>query len=498
MKKKVFGKSTALILAVIMIFTLLPGMVMAAGTTTDFNVTVTYGQTDARAMLDYINKFRAGEDVDGQKADYINSDNATRTDLTGTLSPLTYDYNLEKVAMQRAVEAAMSFSHTRPDGTSCFTAWSGSGSWSNYGENIAAGLSTTYATFKQWREDDEEYLYQGHRRNMLSSSFTKIGIGHVVFNGIHFWTHAFGKGTGSDVETDALDSTVDVTVAVSSSNIVSSSVTIAPESYDMTVGDSVSIPEAAISLQLTETWPARSFNTKASATWTSEDTSIADIQDSTVSAISAGSTNISAVVNGETVNVPVTVEEAGGGSDDIVDSGTCGDDLTLTATAAKAATCGTPGNSAYWTCIECGKYFSDAEGNMEIAKDSWVIPATENHTWDAGKVTKAATISAAGVKTYTCTVCGQTKTETIKKLTPTILLSATKKTIKAKKSFTLTVSKIAKGDAVKSVKSSKAKIATVKKTKANKYKITGKKKGTSKITVVLNSGKKATCKVTVK
>lgn len=44
-------------------------------------------------------------------------------------------------------------------------------------------------------------------------------------------------------------------------------------------------------------------------------------------------------------------------------------------------------------------------------------PADHKHTWDSGKVTKAATCKAAGVKTYTCSGCGQTKTETIAKTT---------------------------------------------------------------------------------
>ncbi len=37
------------------------------------------------------------------------------------------------------------------------------------------------------------------------------------------------------------------------------------------------------------------------------------------------------------------------------------------------------------------------------------------HKWDSGKVTKAATCTSTGVKTYICTVCGETKTETIAK-----------------------------------------------------------------------------------
>lgn len=40
-------------------------------------------------------------------------------------------------------------------------------------------------------------------------------------------------------------------------------------------------------------------------------------------------------------------------------------------------------------------------------------PAPCTHKWDAGKVTTAATCTKAGVKTYTCTLCQETKTETI-------------------------------------------------------------------------------------
>lgn len=42
-----------------------------------------------------------------------------------------------------------------------------------------------------------------------------------------------------------------------------------------------------------------------------------------------------------------------------------------------------------------------------------VIPKTNEHKWDAGKVTVEPTCDGEGVKTYTCSVCGETKTETI-------------------------------------------------------------------------------------
>ncbi len=85
---------------------------------------------------------------------------------------------------------------------------------------------------------------------------------------------------------------------------------------------------------------------------------------------------------------------------------------------AKAATCTEEGNKEYWECVDknCGKYFSDSGAKNEITdRNSVKIPATGNHTWDTGKVTKPATCKDAGVKTFTCTRCKTTKTETIAK-----------------------------------------------------------------------------------
>ena len=47
----------------------------------------------------------------------------------------------------------------------------------------------------------------------------------------------------------------------------------------------------------------------------------------------------------------------------------------MTKTDAVEATCEAAGNSAYWTCSGCGKYFSDEAGATEIAANSWVISA---------------------------------------------------------------------------------------------------------------------------
>lgn len=69
----------------------------------------------------------------------------------------------------------------------------------------------------------------------------------------------------------------------------------------------------------------------------------------------------------------------------------------------KEATCKDKGYTGDVYCKDCGEKLSDGK----------TIAKTTEHTWDAGKVTKAATCTEKGVKTYTCTVCGATKTEEI-------------------------------------------------------------------------------------
>lgn len=83
--------------------------------------------------------------------------------------------------------------------------------------------------------------------------------------------------------------------------------------------------------------------------------------------------------------------------------------------AAKPATCREDGNKEYWRCDLCGNYFSDEAGSTEITDPaSVVIPADPTaHQWDGGKVTTPAAPNKYGVKTYTCTVCGAARTETI-------------------------------------------------------------------------------------
>lgn len=135
-----------------------------------------------KAVVDLTNRFRTGNG-----AFYLNQDNRTQTNLIGKLSQLTLDDDLCRAAKIRANEIVTKFSHTRPNGKDCFSVITDLGiSWQALGENIAAGSPTARGTFLQWKEDDKNYAGQGHRRNMLSSKFTRIGIAYAYAPNSHY------------------------------------------------------------------------------------------------------------------------------------------------------------------------------------------------------------------------------------------------------------------------------------------------------------------------
>ncbi|MDE5539116.1 MAG: CAP domain-containing protein [Bacilli bacterium] len=125
--------------------------------------------SQVKEMLKYVNEYRAEVGAE----------------------PLTLDSELTKAAMARALELAYAnkFSHTRPNGTTCFTILSElSYSYRTVGENIAAGNSTSKATAVQWRNSP------GHYANMINKDFTKLGVGLVKLPGskyTYYWVQLF-------------------------------------------------------------------------------------------------------------------------------------------------------------------------------------------------------------------------------------------------------------------------------------------------------------------
>lgn len=88
------------------------------------------------------------------------------------LAPLAVDQELMDAAQLRAVETLSKFSHTRPNGESCFTVSSKA-----FGENIARFGDSGAEFVQRWMDS------QGHRENILRPSFSIIGVGFVRIPG---------------------------------------------------------------------------------------------------------------------------------------------------------------------------------------------------------------------------------------------------------------------------------------------------------------------------
>ena len=246
MRKKHRSRQICSVLMILMIiFTSLPlGVMEAEAATPPVKIKVTYGQTEARAMLADINAFRTSE-TDAWCWDM--SDSTKQPCLT---TELEYDYELERVAMQRAAEIALSYDHTRPNGKACFTAYPSG--YRGMGENIAAGYGSAAEVFDGWKEENESYAGQGHRRNMLSAKFKAVGIGHVVYQGCHYWVQEFGDRVKNGAASGANDDTQIVDVDVASSYITAVKTNL--DDVSLKVGEKATAVDFSLALNVVNQW----------------------------------------------------------------------------------------------------------------------------------------------------------------------------------------------------------------------------------------------------
>lgn len=319
----------------------------AANDTTTVQVEATYYQTDARRMGKMINDFRTSTtdawywNKDGTKTVY-NSGSNTK------LGTLTYDYDLEAIAMQRAVEIALNWNHTRPNGQRCFTA-TVNDARSN-GENIAIGYNSVEAVFTGWQENEDTYAGQGHRRNMLQKEFNAVGVGYAVVNGVKCWVQEFAQRTYNTAQATDRDGKKSVSVEVLNSNLSSVKAVPSQSIVSALVGGNAELPAVDITIMLTDTWShVGDIPVTTSYEWNIENADVAKIEDERIIGVSEGTTQLTTTVLDKKVVVTVNI-------------------------------------------------LSQEE---------------KEHTYDSGVVTKEPDCIEKGVKTYTCTGCGDTYTEEI-------------------------------------------------------------------------------------
>ena len=144
---------------------------------------------DPSEAYDALNRFRCEEGVW-----QWNEDDATKTcfntDDAVWLKPLERDAELEETAKIRAMELYKRYSHYRPDGTICFTIFPEG--LLAHGENIAVGGTSAEEVTEDWKEVNDPYDGQGHRRNMINPDFNCVGIAGYRINGVVYWVQDFG------------------------------------------------------------------------------------------------------------------------------------------------------------------------------------------------------------------------------------------------------------------------------------------------------------------
>lgn len=237
------------------------------------------------------------------------------------------------------------------------------------------------------------------------------------------------KVNTTPVSADNTETTL--TIPVATSKISNFNITFDKDEYSLKTGESTSISVSDPAISVFGHWGSRFVFVTDTPDLTIADSTVATLSGS-ITGISEGDTTISASLYGLTAHqtAAVKVHNCENHWDDgkITTPPTCtktgvkqytcticsetkteeiaalGHDYSSDWTIDTAATCETVGSKSHH-CTRC-----------DSKKDVTEIPASGKHTWNNGVITKPATIAEEGVKTYTCTICGVTRTETIAKL----------------------------------------------------------------------------------
>ena len=460
-------KKTKLRLLLLLLFIggliILPQKTKAAEKAADIipvNISVKYGQTEARTIFDMINEMRTNpydtwcwDAYDNEKIPCPN------------LEELKYDYDLERVAMKRAAEIALSYEHERPMGGKVWDIYNEENiKWLAAGENISVGHTTAAEANLGWREDDEPYAGQGHRRNMLSSDYNCVGIGHVYYNGVHYWVEVFANRPEiNTTEIPANDSTETVSVSVDKKKIKTVDVTFDQDAYSLRIGENIPpiITETRIVVVNFSSQGRGLAPVLDTPVVSIDDSSVASYNNNQLSGLKEGTTNLSATLYGMTASgSTVSVHDCKNHWDTgkVTKKSTCTEpgEKTFTCSICRqttkkesvpatghnyasawttdiAATCEKTGTESRHcqneNCTATTEQRSIAAlgHNWKDNGDETAIctrngcKATHTHAWDSGTITTEPTCTAQGERTYHCTyeengICTATKTEAVKKL----------------------------------------------------------------------------------
>ena len=385
--------------------------------------------TDMQAALDRVNAIRKEACEEGVPDPRNSSRKLTSSDYV----PIKWSSDLEYIARIRAAEASLVLAHTRPNGTRCFTLNSPNGIRS-YGEVLAWNNTRKFLPgIEQWYEEKEDWVNQnnnavtGHYTEMIDPANQYVGYATFINPDARYSTTTSG-------EYNKYDNNLDESFGPDISNCTQ---TIEAQTSDITVGMS-DFEELQASNSVQADFYANITNSSCNlsvldnnVSWKSSNTSVATVDaKGLVTGVQAGNADITAALSSlsatKMIKVAAAVHEHSWDAGKVTTEATCTTDgvktytcsvckitktETIKATGHKEteirnaveATCQQEGYTGDKVCKTCGATLE--KGTTIVKKD---------HSWDAGKVTTEATCTTDGVKTYTCSVCKTTKTETIK------------------------------------------------------------------------------------
>lgn len=209
---------------------------------------------------------------------------------------------LFETANQRVAELVLTFTHDRPDGTSCFTAFPNGHSMN--GENIAMGQKTPTQVMDSWMHSD------GHMKNILgmTADFSTIGIGCFEREGTLYWVQCFGNA-GTEMTSYPTNATKTVTVPVKLGSI---EYYLDSKQATIEKGNNLTLAikgKHAITGGFKEGEISFACDNK-DFTWKSENEEIATVVNGVVTAKNVGKVNITATMGNTRLECLVTVPPA--------------------------------------------------------------------------------------------------------------------------------------------------------------------------------------------
>ena len=258
-----------------------------------------------KQAVDRINQFRLEACTEGVPDPRDPSRRLTKSDYV----PIKWSYDLEQVARLRAAEATYYFSHTRPNGTICFTAdlglettgWSEVIAWTS---DMVSGLDMFYSEKSNWVKQNNAVT--GHYTSMISPDYTYVGLGCFVNK--YGWSSVcgrFGSSSGSSTKQSGELKNCYVPVEVQKSELSRVSLSLIKGSKSLAKGETA---QFELDGWLGENGAEDLRVLMYSASWRSSDTSVATVNKyGKVTAKGIGSAVITASCGGKSKSVTVSV-----------------------------------------------------------------------------------------------------------------------------------------------------------------------------------------------